>query len=356
MSPKSHLSHRSAGDSLILFTRQMDTLLKGGVPLLKALETLSIQSLPRPWPRILAHLARTVRDGHPLSHGLQEFPRIFDPLYLNTIRAGESGSALPDSFSRLATLLAGRRRLRRKALAAAAYPVSVLTLCTGILILLFLFVVPQFQSIYSRLMSGDALPPLTAFILGASDILRRHAVPVIGTLLLLPFVAAFLSRLTVARNMAGRVVLLIPLLGHASLIQSFSRFSRTLGTLLASGVPLNKALGITQQQPLNPVVAKATRSITHSVGTGEKLADALSWQQIYPPSMVALVEVGEETGTLDELLLQIADDYDEELEHIYSTCITILEPLMVFVIALFVGVVATALFLPMVSLIERLSQ
>jgi len=303
---------------------------------------------------VLEDLAEAIRSGGNFSDGLLQHPGIFDRLYVNMVKAGEAGGVLDIVLERLARFMEKAERIKSKVKSAMTYPIIVMTLAVGIMAALMVFVVPKFEQIFSGLLKGQPLPALTRFVLGVSYFFKHNIVLTLGL-----FFAACVAFLVFRRTRAGArtldwLVLKLPVLGELFLKAAIARFTRTFGTLLASGVPILETLIITRDTSGNVHVSEAIDIVHDRVKEGDNVARPLESTAIFPGMVTSMIEVGEETGALPEMLSRIADTYDEEVDNSVAALTSIIEPLMIVFLALVVGTIVIALFLPIVSIIQHL--
>lgn len=340
--------------ALALFTRQLATLVRAGMPLVRGLEVLARQESSPRFRAMVNELAATIRAGESLSEALAQHPRVFDRLYVSMVRAGEAGGVLHLVLERLAGFLEKSARLKARIAAAMTYPVIVLVLAGGIVAALMVFVVPRFEQIFTGLLKGQPLPALTRFVLSVSGVVQHHGGWCLGMVALGAVVFAVVRRTARGRRAIDWAKLHCPVLGALLLKTAIARFSRTLGTLLASGVPILQALLITRDTSGNMQVSEAIALVHERVKAGENLAGPLAASGVFPAMVVGLTEVGEETGKLPEMLGRIADAYEEEVDNAVAGLTAMIEPILIVVLAVLVGTVVLALFLPIISVIQYL--
>lgn len=347
--------NRLGGQDLAVFTRQLATLLKAGLPLVRALETLARQEHHPTLRGVVGALAADIRAGGTLSDALARHPRLFGRLYVNMVRAGEAAGALDPVLDRLARFAEQSLRLRAKVRAALVYPLVVLGVALTILTGLLIFVVPRFQQIFADLLKGAPLPPLTQAVLMASDLVRHHA-PLVGAVLVALWIGFRLFRRTAA---GGRRVdtwlLRVPVFGELARRAVVARVTRTLGTLLASGVPVLPALLIARDTSGNLRMADALTLVHDRVKAGEPIARPLDESGVFPGMVSSMVDVGEQSGQLPAMLGQVADAYELEVDNAVAGLSSLLEPVLIVVLALVVGVIVIALFLPIVRIVQLLT-
>lgn len=337
-----------------LFTRQLSTLVKAGMPLLRGLEVLGRQEKNAAWRAVIEEVAETIRSGGTLSEGLSRHPKLFDRLYVNMVKAGEAGGALATVLERLARFMEKAEKVKGKVTSAMTYPAIVMMLAVGIVAALMVFVVPRFEQIFEGMLKGQPLPALTRAVLGVSEFVQENVLVTLG--LAGAGWAAFriFRRSKLGGRFLDRVAIKAPVLGELVLKAGIARFTRTFGTLLSSGVPMLQALTITRETSGNVHVADALDVVHDQVKAGESVARPLAATAIFPGMVASMIEVGEETGSLAEMLTRIADTYDEEVDNAVAGLTSIVEPLMIVFLAVVVGTIVIALFLPIVSIIQHL--
>lgn len=342
---------------LMIFTRQLATLIDSGLPLLRGLTVLGRQE-PIPMMKATINtLAENVQTGSTFSESLQQYPRIFNKLYINMVKAGELGGVLELVLNRLAEYQEKAQKLKNKIVAAMVYPMIVMCIAAGIMIFLMLVIVPRFESIFDDMIPGgkENLPELTKWVIGFSRWMWEYIWYIIAVV-----VTVFVSWRAMAATKGGRLwidgmKLKLPLFGDVQRKTAISRFTRTLGTLVTSGVPILQALNITRDTAGNVVVSNAIMKVHDAVKEGESMVGPLEASGVFPPMVISMVDVGEETGQLPEMLLKIADVYEDEVDNSVSALTSMLEPLMIVILALVVGVIVMALFLPLIEVIKNLS-
>lgn len=347
-------------EDLTIFTRQMATLLQSQLPLLRSLEVMIRQEKKPGFKVTLESIADNVRSGNNLSEGLAQFPGIFQPIYVNMVRAGEAGGVLDTVLSRLATFMEKDLKTRKKIQSAMIYPAVVITVAVVIVTLLMMFVVPSFQNIFNDMLKGAPLPHLTQIVINIAEFIKPgsflEGIMLLGGLIVLIFVGKFALGSKAGRAVTDFLALRAPAFGDLGTKAAVSRFTRTFGTLLASGVPILQALQITRDVIGNQYISNALDKVHDRVRDGENLATPLDQQNIFPMMVTSMVEVGEETGELPAMLNRIADNYDEDVDNAVSSITSIIEPIMIVVLALVVGVIVIALFLPIIEIIRNLTQ
>ncbi len=340
--------------ALTVFTRQLATLVKARMPLVRALEVLSRQEKNAAFRAIIDDVAETIRTGGSFSDGLARHPKAFDRLFLNMAKAGEAGGVLEIVLERVALFREKAERIKGKVKAAMTYPIIVITLAVGIVAALMVFVVPKFEEIFASMLKGQPLPALTQAVLGASRFVSEHALLSAALLIAGGVIFALLKRTPPGQRALDWLAIRAPLVGTLFLKAAIARFARTLGTLLSSGVPILQALTITGKTSGNVHVTAAIDIVRTRVQQGDNVAAPLAASRIFPPMVASMIEVGEETGSLSEMLGRIADVYDEEVDNSVASLTSLLEPLMIVILALLVGTIVIALFLPILSIVQNL--
>jgi type IV pilus assembly protein PilC len=301
-------------------------------------------------------LAESVQGGSTFSEGLAQHPRLFNDLYVNMVRAGELGGVLEVVLTRLAEFQEKAQKIKNKVVAAMVYPLIVLVLAVGIMTFLMIFIVPRFQMIFHDMLGDKPLPAITIFVIGVSDFMQNHWAILLGAVAGLIVAYKLAARTRAGRVLLDRVKLRAPLFGDLIRKTSISRFSRTLGTLVTSGVPILQALNITRETAGNTVIARAISQVHDSVKEGESIVQPLEASGAFPPMVISMIDVGEETGQLPEMLLKIAEVYDDEVDNSVAGLTSLLEPIMIVFLALIVGTIVIALFMPLISIISGLQQ
>ncbi len=340
---------------LAIFSRQFSTMLDAGVSLIRCLDVLQAQTNNARLRKILMDLSARVESGESLSRSMARHPKAFSQLIIGLIRAGEVGGVLEESLQRIAGFLEKDVELRRKIRSALTYPVIVLLAAIGIVIFLVTWLVPQFADLFKELGIKE-MPAMTQFLIDLSALFtQRWYVVVISVIVILIAYKLFVST-RVGRRVADRVKLRIPVFGplHHKIVMA--RFSRTMGTLLASGVPILQAMETVAGVVGNSVVSDAVIESRSRIREGEKIADPLQRSKMFPPMVVHMVSVGEESGSLDHMLNKIADFYENEVEMTIASLTAAIEPVMIVLLGFIVGFIVIAMFLPMIEVISNLSQ
>ena len=338
---------------LTTFTRQLSTLQDAGLPILRSLRILEGQLRPGVLKNSLMGVQEEVEGGSTFSEALGKFPRAFDRLYVNMVRAGEIGGVLESVLSRLAEFREKAWRLRKKIIGSMVYPITVITFAVLIVTAIMLYIVPRFEEIFKDF--GVLLPPITRFVIGTARSLRFGWFYFVIPAILLPIGYKLLRMTHMGRYGIDFVKLHLPLFGTIVNKSVVSRFTRTLGTLVASGVPILEALNITRDTCGNEVVARAIGKVHDSIREGESMEDPLRQSKVCDEMVVNMVAVGEETGELDRMLLKVSDTYDDDVDVAVEGLTSLLEPLMIVILAVIIGTIVISLFAPLISLITEMS-
>jgi general secretion pathway protein F len=327
-----------------VMTRQLSTLLSAGIPLMEALGALTEQAEKGELKRILAEVREAVREGSSLSEAVRRYPKVFSDLYVQMVRAGEASGTLDRILVRLADFLEYRLRLRGKVVSALAYPVLMLAVSGLVLFFLITYAVPKVTAIFEEM--HQALPLPTRILMGFSGFLSTFWWLIAGLAIA---AGVWLRRYvgTPAGRMAyDRFRLRLPLLGRIARMVALARFSRTLSTLLASGIPLLSALEIVRDVVGNRVLSEAIRSARENIREGESIAEPLRRSGVFPPLVTHMIAVGEKSGELEGMLQRVADTYDDEVETVVSTLTALLSPVMILIMGLIIFCIVLAILLP----------
>jgi len=342
------------GKDLTVFTRQLAILLDAGLPLIRSLKTLERQAKNPSVKTILGKVAASVEGGSTFSEALAQHPKSFDKLYLNMIRAGEAAGKLELILTRLAGFREKAAKIAGKVKSAMVYPAIVLTIAIGITIFLMIFIVPKFEVMFTEMLDGAQLPAITRFVMGISRWLKDNIIIAIVIVVVLVIATKFLLKTEKGRFYFDKGIYNAPVIGLLISRTAISKFSRTLGTLMGSGVPVLNALQIVRDTAGNELVSKAVQQVHDAVKEGEPMAPPLQSTKIFPDMVISMIEVGEETGKLPDMLEKIADTYDEEVDNAVSALTSMIEPLMIVFLAVIVGGIVIALFSPLITIIQTL--
>ena len=339
---------------LMIFTRQLATLIDAGLPLLRGLMVLEKQERDPVLKATIAKLSDAVQGGSTFSEGLAQHPKIFNKLYINMVKAGEVGGVLELVLIRLAEFQEKAQKVKNKVVAAMFYPIIVLVIAIVIMGFLLVFIVPKFEQIFHDMLNGKPLPLLTEYVIATSRAVQNNWYIILAVVALLVVAYRAFAATAGGKVTLDRIKLRLPLFGDLVRKSSISRFSRTLGTLVTSGVPILQALNITRETAGNHVVGEAIGKVHDSVKEGESIVQPLEASGIFPPMVISMIDVGEETGQLPEMLLKVAEVYDDEVDNAVAGLTSLLEPIMIVFLAVVVGTIVIALFLPLITIIQTM--
>jgi type IV pilus assembly protein PilC len=338
---------------VVIFTRQFATMINSGLPLVQSLDILAEQTENSALRKTIQEILYDVESGHTLADAMGKHEKIFSELYVNMVAAGEAGGILDTILLRLATFLEKNDALRRKIKGAMVYPAVIFSVAGAAIVILLIFVIPTFQSMFES--AGIPLPLPTRLVIGASAFLQGYWWAVGAGLI----AAVIATRQYYATNSGKLVIdrglLAMPILGDLQRKAAVARFTRTLGTLVSSGVSILEGLEITAKTAGNRVIHDAVMGSRASIAGGETIAGPLKESGVFPPMVVQMINVGEQTGGLDEMLTKIADFYDEEVDAAVETLLSAMEPIMIVVLGVVVGGMIVAMYLPIFDMINAVS-
>jgi len=339
---------------LTTLTRQLATLVDAGLPLLRGLRVLERQTPNPTLKETLAGMCDSVEGGSTFSESLQNFPKIFNHLYVNMVRAGEAGGVLEVVLNRLAEFAEKAERIKNKVKSAMVYPIVVLIAAIGITTFLLVGVIPKFRDIFQDLLGGKELPKITQFVMDSSQFVMENGPLVAGSAVGLIVLIKLFGKTKTGRLLFDRMKLNMPAFGTLMRRTAIARMTRTLGTLLSSGVPVLQALVIVRDTSGNEVIARAIQKVHDNVKEGESMTNPMAESKVFPPMVISMVEVGEETGALPDMLTRIADTYDDEVDNAVAGLTSVIEPVMIVMLAVIVGTIVIAMFMPMIMIIGEL--
>ena len=346
-----------SSEDISVFTRQMSTLVQAGLPLLRSLEVMIKQQEKKPkFKSMLENISEKVSSGGNLSDGLALYPKTFDNLFVNMVKAGEAGGVLELVLDRLAQFQEKSIRTIKKVKSAMIYPAVIMFVAVGIVTLLMMVVVPQFQSILQQMLRGAPLPGPTQIIINISDVFSSHPVLVLGGMASVVFGSMLFKKTKYGAKTFDWLGLNLPAVKDVVGKSNISRITRTFGTLMSSGVPILQALQITRDTLTNSYFINAMGNVHDSVRDGEAMAVQMNREKVFPSMVTSMVEIGEETGELPDMLNRIADNYDEDVDNAVAGMTSLIEPIMIVFLALVVGFIVIALFLPIVGIIETIGK
>jgi type IV pilus assembly protein PilC len=338
---------------IAIFTRQFSVMLDAGLPLVQCLEILGDQEENKNFQAIINQVRADVEAGSSLADSMRKHPKAFDNLYTNMVAAGEAGGILDIILQRLSTYIEKVVKLNSQVKSAMIYPVAVIIIAAVVVFIILWKVIPVFAQLFAGF--GGEMPPLTRFVIGASNFVGRYAVWLIG-LLIVGIIALRRWHKTPhgARAVDG-ALLKIPVLGMLLRKIAVARFCRTLATLTSSGVPILDGLEITAKTAGNSIVEDAVMAVRKSVEEGKSLSEPLAHTKVFPSMVVQMINVGEQTGALDQMLSKIADFYEEEVDTAVAGLMKLIEPIMIAFLGVIIGTIVTAMYLPLYSVLGKIS-
>jgi type IV pilus assembly protein PilC len=335
---------------IVIFTRQFATMINAGLPLVQSLDILAAQTENKNFAKVIAKVQHDVESGHTLADALRQHPKVFTDLFVNMVAAGEVGGILDVILLRLATFLEKNDALARKIKGAMVYPGVILTVAVGAVATLLIMVIPTFQTMFDS--AGVALPGPTQFVIFLSDLLQNYWYVFLAGIAAVIFVIRAIYRTPSGRLSIDRLLLRAPIFGNLLRKTAVARFTRTLGTLVSSGVSILEGLEITARTAGNRVIHDAVMESRSSIAGGETISDPLKRSGVFPPMVVQMINVGEQTGGLDEMLTKIADFYDDEVDQAVEALLSAMEPIMIVFLGGIVGGMIVAMYLPIFDMIS----
>ncbi len=336
------------------FTRQLSTLINAGLPIVRSMKILCDQLKPGVLQNALFDVADDVEGGSALSEALSKHPKVFNKLYVNMVKAGEAGGILDQILERLATFMEKAERLKKRVVSAMIYPAVVLTVAGGILALIMILVVPNFQKMFEDM--GMDLPAPTRLLLSIGEFTANRWYAILAIPIGIIIVYKLIGATKAGRYGLDFVKLKLPVFGIISTKSSLSSFTRTLGTLITSGVPILEALNIVRDATGNAVVSNAIGKVHDSIREGESMAAPLAASKVCDPLVTNMIDVGEETGELDKMLLKVADQYDDDVDNLVGGMMSMLEPILIVGMGCAVAFIVISLFLPMITLMTEMGE
>ena len=340
---------------LTQFTRQLATLVNAGLPLMRGIEVLKRQMKDAQMRVALDGIGENIAAGGTFSESLTAYPKIFDNLYVNMVKAGEAGGVLEVVLGRLAEFAEKSEKIKNKVKGAMIYPIVVLVAAIGITAFLLVAVIPKFKQVFNDMLGGAELPAITQFVIDASEWVQHNYITIAVVVVVLVVLKKIIGKTEKGATMFDWLSLRMPVTGTLVQRTAVSRVTRTLGTLLSSGVPILQSLMIVRDTTGNRIVSNALQSVHDAVKEGEGMTAPLSQCWVFPPMVVSMVEVGEETGALAEMLTRIANTYDDEVDNAVAGMTAAIEPALIIVLAVVVGTIVVAMFLPMIKIIQSVS-
>ncbi|MCP9494585.1 MAG: type II secretion system F family protein [Pyrinomonadaceae bacterium MAG19_C2-C3] len=350
-------SKRVKAKDLAIFTRQFSVMIDAGLPLVQCLDILAEQQDNKYFAQCLTQVRQDVEEGSTLAMAMGKQPKVFDQLYVNMIEAGETGGILDLILQRLAIYIEKIVKLQRDVLSAMIYPSAVIVIAVGVIAVIMVFVIPQFESIFLGLLGpGEQLPLPTRIVTGISGFLAGWGGAIIAISLIAAAVAtSFYYKTPKGRYKIDSLTLKAPIVGNILRKIAISRFSRTLSTLLSSGVPILQSLDITARTAGNVVIEEAITKVRQGVERGENIVDPLRATEVFPTMVSQMINIGEQTGALDAMLGKIADFYESEVDAAIANLLTLLEPVMIGFLGVTIGGIVIAMYMPLFSLVGKLA-
>ena len=340
---------------LTQFTRQLATLVNAGLPLMRGIEVLKRQMKDAQMAEALTGISENIAAGGTFSEALTAYPKIFDNLYVNMVKAGEAGGVLEVVLARLAEFAEKSEKIKNKVKGAMIYPIVVLLAAIGITGFLMVKVVPQFKQVFEDMLGGAALPGITQFVMNVSEWVQANWLVLVVIGFALTVIKKIVAKTEKGAYLFDVMSLKMPITGTLVQRTAVSRVTRTLGTLLSSGVPILQSLTIVRDTTGNRVVSKALQNVHDAVKDGEGMTEPLSQCKVFPPMVTSMVEVGEETGALADMLTRVANTYDDEVDNAVAGMTAAIEPALIIFLAVVVGTIVVAMFLPMIKIISSVS-
>ena len=353
--PKFLRPKRVKAKDLTAFTRQLATLVNAGLPLMRCIEVLKKQKMAPAMADCLDGISESIAGGGTFSEALTAYPKIFDHLYVNMVKAGEAGGVLEVVLNRLAEFAEKAQKIKNKVKGAMIYPSVVLTAAIGITAFLLVTVIPKFQQVFNDILGGSQLPAITEFVMNMSQFVQDNGLQIFLGVVAVVILYKVFGRTPFGAYQLDKMRLHMPVIGSLVRRTAIAQFSRTLGTLLSSGVPILQSLVIVRDTTGNRVVAKAIQTVHDAVKEGESMTDPLAASKVFPPMVVSMVQVGEETGALPDMLTRIANTYDDEVDNAVAGMTAAIEPALIIFLAVVVGTIVIAMFLPMIKIISSVS-
>ena len=337
---------------LAVFTRQFSVMIDAGLPLVQCIEILGIQSENKVFQKVLLQVRQDVESGATLADAMRKHPKVFDDLYCNMIAAGEAGGILDTILQRLAVYIEKIVKLRRAVRSAMIYPVAVLAIAALVVAIILWKVIPTFAALFAGL--GAELPLPTRVVIWMSNFVARYFLILVFLLVAILYALKRYHGTYRGRRVIDGILLKMPILGPVLRKIAVARFCRTLGTLVSSGVPILEALEITAKTAGNAIVEDAIMATRKSIEEGKTISEPLKETEVFPPMVVHMIAVGEQTGALDAMLSKIADFYEEEVDAAVENMLTLLEPIMILFLGIVIGGIVISMYLPLFSLLSKI--
>ncbi|MGO9148036.1 MAG: type II secretion system F family protein [Desulfomonilia bacterium] len=336
---------------IVIFTRQFSTMINAGLPLVQCLDILSSQQPNPSFKKVLTQIKQDVEGGSTFADSLSKHPKVFDSLYVNLVAAGEIGGVLDTVLNRLAVYMEKNEQLKNKIKSAMTYPIIVLCVAFGVVAILMIFVIPTFSDMFKQF--GSALPAPTQMVVNLSHFFRKFWWGMAGFIVLLIFGFKWIRTREKGRFYTDKVALRLPVFGDLIRKVAVAKFTRTLGTMISSGVPIMDGLDITSKTAGNVIVENAIRAVRTAISEGRSMSEPLEQTGIFPGMVVQMIAVGEATGAMDQMLSKIADFYDEEVDTAVEALTSALEPILMVFLGGVIGFVVVAMYLPIFKMAQN---
>jgi type IV pilus assembly protein PilC len=333
---------------IVIFTRQFATMIDAGLPLVQCLEILSAQCENPILGKAVGEVRADVEGGSTYADALRKHPKVFDDLYVNMVAAGEAGGILDTILNRLAKHIEKSMKLKKQVKSAMVYPATIMGVATIVIVVLLVFVIPIFAKMFTDF--GGTLPALTQFVIDISYFMKNNILKIAGAIGLAAYGFKRYYQTPNGRKTVDKLALKLPVLGDLIRKSAVAKFTRTLGTLIASGVPILEGLGIVAKTAGNKIIEQALMNARQSISEGKTISDPLGKEKVFPPMVVQMIAVGETTGALDAMLGKIADFYDDEVDAAVSALTSLLEPMLMVFLGVTIGTIVIAMYLPIFKL------
>lgn len=353
---KIQLGSGTSERDLVTFTRQFATMIDSGLPIVQCLDILSMQGENKVFSEVLKDVKGYVEQGGTLSEGMSRHPKVFDPLFVNLIAAGEVGGILDTILGRLAGYIEKASTLKRQVRSAMVYPTAVLLVAFAIIFVMLTWVIPAFQKMFAEFGGTDELPAITQFVITLSEGFVDYIVFIIGGIVGAVFGFSYAYRQPAGKQFFHRLMLTAPIIGPVMRKIAVARFTRTLGTLLSAGVPILDSMKIVAKAAGNVVIEAAILKTAEKVAEGRTMVEPLAATNVFPPMVVQMIGVGEQTGAMDQMLTKIADFYEDEVDAAVSGLTSLLEPLMMVFIGGIVGTILIAMYMPIFDIAGKVKS
>ncbi len=333
---------------IVIFTRQFATMIDAGLPLVQCLEILSAQCENPVLAKAVGEVRGDVEGGSTYADALRKHPKVFDDLYVNMVAAGEAGGILDTILNRLAKHIEKSMKLKKQIKSAMVYPSTIMGVAGIVIVVLLVFVIPIFAQMFTDF--GGTLPALTQFVIDISHFMQRNVIKIAAAIGLAVYGFKKYYRTPNGRKVVDKIALKLPVLGDLIRKAAVAKFTRTLGTLIASGVPILEGLGIVAKTSGNKIIEEALMNARQSISEGKTISDPLGKEKVFPPMVVQMIAVGETTGALDAMLSKIADFYDDEVDSAVGALTSLLEPMLMVFLGVTIGTIVIAMYLPIFKL------